>query len=108
MHVIYIAIIALAAAAALYVAIRSLLSGGAVSASPPEAILLEEAIVTMPVAPGMEGKAEIRKRGAKPLPLRIRATDASQAFARGAKVRVIDMREGMCIIENADEVHLVR
>jgi hypothetical protein len=108
MPVIYIAIIALAAAAALYVAIRALLSGGAVSASLPEAILLEEAVVTVPVAPGMEGKAEIRKRGAKPLPLRIRATDASQAFARGAKVRVIDMREGMCIIENADEVHLVR
>ena len=35
--------------------------------------------------------------------------DSDQAFARGAKVRVIDYREGCClIVEYADEEHLVR
>jgi hypothetical protein len=108
MPAIYVAVIALAAIATLYIAVRALLPAADRPDSQPEAILLEEAVVVEPVAPGMEGKAEIRKRGAKPLRLRVRATDASQAFARGAKVRVIDMREGMCIIEGADVVHLVR
>jgi hypothetical protein len=74
----------------------------------PEALLLEEAVITEPVAPGMEGRAELRKRGSKPLPLRVRATDSSQAFARGAMVRVIDLQDGCCIIEGSDEIHLVR
>jgi Na+-transporting NADH:ubiquinone oxidoreductase subunit NqrC len=78
------------------------------TAAVPEAILLEEAVVTEPVAPGMEGKARICKRGLGTFALRVRATDASQAFARGAKVRVIDLRDGLCIVESADEEHLVR
>jgi membrane protein implicated in regulation of membrane protease activity len=108
MPVIFVAIVALAAVLALYVAVRALLAGGKETVSVPETILLEEAIVIEPVAPGMEGKAEVRKRGSKPLELRIRATDASQAFVRGTKVRVIDLREGLGIVESADEVHLVR
>jgi hypothetical protein len=108
MPVIFVVVIALAAVIALYVAARALLAGGGDAASVPEAILLEEAVVIEPVAPGMEGKAEIRKRGARPLRLRVRATDASQAFARGTKVRVIDLREGTCIVEGADQEHLVR
>jgi hypothetical protein len=108
MPVIYVVVIVLAAVLALYVAVRALLAGRGEAASVPETILLEEAVVIEPVAPGMEGKAEIRRRGDKPLQLRVRATDASQAFARGTKVRVIDLREGMGIIESADEEHLVR
>ena len=108
MHVVYIVVIALATALALYLAARALFSGRSAVVSVPEAILLEEAVVIETVAPGMEGKAEIRKRGVKPLQLRVRAFDASQAYPRGTKVRVIDLREGMCIIEGADEVHLVR
>jgi hypothetical protein len=108
MSLIYVVFIALAVLIALYAAIRALFPGKAAPAAPPEAILLEEAIVVEPVAPGMEGEAEILRQGAEPLRFRIRATDASQAFARGAKVRVIDLREGTCIIESADQVHLVR
>lgn len=111
MSVLTIAIIALAAGFAVFLFVRGRrgVSGAAGRLSPaPESLLLEEAIVTEPIAPGMEGKAELRKHGSRPLPLRVRAMDADQAFARGAKVRVIDFREGCCFVENADEVHLVR
>jgi hypothetical protein len=108
MSAVYVLIIVVAAVLALYVAFRALFPGGGEAASAPEAILLEEAVVVEPVAPGMVGKAEIRKPGSKPLCIRVRATDASQAYARGTKVRVIDLREEICIIESADEVHLVR
>lgn len=108
MSAIYVVIIAAASALALYLAVRASFPRAAASVVVPEAILLEEAVVVEPVAPGMEGKAEIRKGGSKPLRLRVLANDASQAYARGTKVRVIDLREGLCIIEGADEVHLVR
>jgi hypothetical protein len=108
MPIIYIAVVALAAIAILYIAVRALFPGEERADSASEDILLEEAVVVEPIAPGMEGKAEIRRQGAKPVLCLVRATDASQAFARGAKVRVIDLREGTCIIEGADEVHLVR
>ena len=104
----YIVIIALAAGLAVFFSVRALRAGSNRASPSPEAFLLEEAIVTEPIAPGMEGKAELRRRGAKPLSLRARAMDSAQAFARGAKVRVIDYREGCCFIESADEVHLVR
>jgi hypothetical protein len=108
MPAIYIAVIALAAVATLYIAVRALFPGTERADPASEAILLEEAVVVEPVAPGMEGKAEIRKQGAKPIQFPVRATDPSQAYARGAKVRVIDLQEGTCIVEGADEVHLVR
>jgi membrane protein implicated in regulation of membrane protease activity len=108
MPAIYVVVIALAAVATLYLAIRTLFPGEERDDSASEEVLLEEAVVVEPVAPGMEGKAEIRKQGVKPVLFRVRATDASQAFARGSRVRVIDLREGTCIIEGADEVHLVR
>jgi hypothetical protein len=108
MSAAYVLIIAVAAVLALYLAVRALFPGGGEGSAASEAILLEEAVVVEPVAPGMEGRAEIRKPGSKPLRLRVRATDASQAYARGTKVRVIDLREEICIIESADEVHLVR
>ncbi len=107
MSVLVIAIVALAAGLAAFLSVRGLRSAARPFPA-PEALLLEEAVVTEPIAPGMEGKAELRKRGSKPLPLRARAMDSDQAFARGAKVRVIDFREGCCYVENADEVHLVR
>jgi hypothetical protein len=108
MSVPYIVIIALAAGLAAFFSVRALRAGAKGASPAPEALLLEEAVVTEPIAPGMEGKAELRKRGAKPLNLRARAMDSAQAFARGAKVRVIDYREGCCLIESADEEHLVR
>jgi hypothetical protein len=113
MFTVYIAIAVLAVGIAAFLSLRALRPGalrrGRGSALPPaEALLLEEAVVTEPIAPGLEGKAELRKPGAKPLPLRVKAGDPSQVFARGSMVRVIDLREGCCIIESADEVHLVR
>lgn len=108
MPVLVIAIIALAAGFAAFLSVRALRKTGRGPSPAPEALLLEEAVVTEPIAPGMEGRAELRKHGSKPLPLRARAMDSDQAFARGAKVRVIDFREGCCYVENADEVHLVR
>ena len=108
MSAFVIIIVALAAGIAVFLMFRALRSGGVAAPSNPETLLLEEAIVTEPVAPGMEGKAEIRRQGSGTLALRIRATDESQAFARGAKVRVIDFREGCCYIESSDEEHLVR
>lgn len=107
MSYIRIALIVLAAAIAVFLFFfaRSLRRGGTPS---PEALLLEEATVTEPIAPGLEGRAELRKRGSPTVVLRVRATDSSQAFARGSMVRVIDMREGCCIVESSDQVHLVR
>jgi hypothetical protein len=108
MSAAYFAIVVVAAVLALYIAVRALFPGGGEAAAAHETMLLEEAVVIEPVAPGMVGKAEIRKPGAQPLRFKVRATDASQAYARGTKVRVIDLREEVCIIESADEVHLVR
>lgn len=108
MSVIYTVIIALAAGLAVFLAVRSLRMGGKADPPSPETLLLEEATITEPVAPGLEGKAVFRKRGGSPLSLRVRATDSAQAFARGTKVRVIDFREGCCFIESADEEHLAR
>jgi hypothetical protein len=108
MPAVYVVVIAVAVIATLYIAVRTLFPDEEGVDSASEEILLEEAVVIEPVAPGMEGKAEIKKQGVKPLLLRVRATDASQAFVRGARVRVIDLNEGTCIVEGADEVHLVR
>ena len=113
MFIAVVAIIVLAVGFAAFLSLRALrpgsLSRGERGALPrAEALLLEEAVVTEPIAPGLEGRAELRKPGAKPLPLRVRAGDPYQVFARGSRVRVIDLREGCCIIENADQVHLVR
>jgi hypothetical protein len=103
-----VVVIALAAALILFFVVRAIRSNHEPTFPSAEATLLEEAIVTEPVAPGMEGKAEIRKRGADPVHLRVRATDGSQAYARGSLVRVIDLREGVCIVEGADQEHLAR
>jgi hypothetical protein len=102
-----VAVLVLAAASAAYLALRARLARTGRNPN-PESYLLEEATVVEPIAPGMEGKAELRKRGALPHVMRARATDAGQAFARGAKVRVIDYRDGCCFIESVDEEHLVR
>lgn len=99
---------AIAAGIAALLALRSLRAGAGKARQESEAMLLEEAVITEPVAPGMEGRAEIRKPGSGALALRVRAADAAQAFARGSRVRVIDLRDGCCVIEGADEEHLVR
>jgi hypothetical protein len=103
-----IVVSALAAGFAAFIVIRARRPRGGASPRRSEDLLLEDAIVTEPVAPGMEGRAEIRKEGAEPLLLRVRANDSAQAFARGSAVRVIDLREGCYVIEGADEEHLVR
>jgi membrane protein implicated in regulation of membrane protease activity len=72
----------------------------------PEEFLLEEAQVIVPIGPGMMGKVEVRKYGAA-TEVYARAEDPAQAFARGARVRLIDYREGSYLVEPADEEHLV-
>ena len=108
MSVALIAIVALAAFLAVFLLVRGLRVGVGGAVPGTEALLLQELVVVEPVAPGMEGKAELRRRGAGAAVLSVRATDAGQAFVRGARVRVIDVREGCCYVESADEVHLVR
>jgi hypothetical protein len=72
----------------------------------PEEFILEEAVVTVPVAPGLKGKAELQKYGAA-IELYITALDGDQAFARGSRVRIIDFLENCYLVESADEEHLV-
>ena len=108
MPLLYVVLIVLVLAFVAYFSVHALRSGRNRPAPSPEALLLEEAIVTQPIAPGMEGVAELRKPGALPLVLRVRTTDSAQAFARGSTVRIIDFRDGCWFIESADEEHLVR
>jgi len=108
MSAIYIAAIVLAAAAITYVAVRSLRADKSTEGDLAEEILLEEAEIIEAVAPGLEGVAEIRRRGLKPLRFKARATDPSYVFARGSRVRVVDFQDGVGIVEGADEVHVVR
>jgi hypothetical protein len=107
MTIAIIVVIALAAGIAAFLIFRAP-RGGSGGIPAPETLLLEEATITEAVAPGLEGKAEIRKRGAASLALRARATDGAQAYPRGTKVRVIDIRDGCCYVESADEEHLAR
>jgi hypothetical protein len=73
----------------------------------PEEFLLEEAVVTRLVAPGMIGKAELRRRGVV-TEILVKAVDGAQAFQRGARIRVIDLSGDTFLVEPADEEHLVR
>ena len=72
----------------------------------PEDFILEEAAVTVPLAPGMMGKIIVRRYGAE-LELFARARDPAQAFVRGDRVRVIDYSDECYVVEAADEEHLV-
>jgi hypothetical protein len=72
----------------------------------PEEFLLEEAVVVAPIAPGMAGKVEVRKNRTA-AEVFARAEDPAQAFARGARVRLIDYRDSVYLVEPADEEHLV-
>jgi hypothetical protein len=72
----------------------------------PEELLLEEAEVTAPIAPGMAGRVKVRKRGVAS-DVFAKGERADQAFARGMRVRLIDYRDGAYLVEPADEEHLV-
>jgi len=73
----------------------------------PERLLLQEAEVTVPIAPGMAGKVAVRGRGDR-LEVEAKAEGADEAFARGMRVRLIDFRDGAYLVEPADVEHLVR
>lgn len=106
-----LAIIAVAAALAAVlclILLPSLRRGRRAPAPGSESMLLEEAVVTEPVAPGLEGAAELRSADSPPRRIKVRATDAFQAFARGEAVRIVDVREGVCIVEGADQEHRAR
>lgn len=78
------------------------------AASNTEELLLREAVVVEAVAPGMQGRAEIRSGDSPKMRLKIRAVDASQAFVRGQAVRIIDVEGDTCIVESSDQEHLAR
>ena len=61
----------------------------------------------MPVAPGLVGRALVRKFGAE-AEVYIRAASGDRAYERGASVRIIDYQDDVYTVENADEEHLVR
>lgn len=105
---IYIALAVLVVGAVLVALARALRSRrGPSSSFQAEDIILEEAEITVPVAPGLTGKALVRKHGA-PREVSVRATSGASAYARGARVRIIDYQDDCYLIEAADEEHLVR
>jgi hypothetical protein len=73
----------------------------------PEDFILEEAEITVSISPGLVGRALVRKYGAQS-EVYVRAISGDRAFARGARVRIIDYQEDYYIVEAADEEHLVR
>lgn len=94
------------AIAALARGLRSLARRDLDSSFRAEDFILEEAEVTVPVAPGLMGKAVVRKYGALS-EVFVKATSGAAAYARGAKVRIIDYQEDCYLVEAADEEHLV-
>ena len=72
-----------------------------------EDFLLEEATITVSVAPGLVGRAIVRKFGAQ-AEVYVRATSGDSAYERGARVRIIDYQDDVYMVENADEEHQVR
>ncbi|MBL8967399.1 MAG: hypothetical protein JNG85_10330 [Spirochaetaceae bacterium] len=76
------------------------------AATRPEDLILEEALVTRPIPADGEGCVAARKRGPD-AELPARAREAGRSFPVGAKVRIIDYRDGRYLVEAADEEHLV-
>jgi hypothetical protein len=101
-------IIGLALALCLAVAFMAMRRGGDSAPLQAETLLLEDAIVTEPVAPGLAGRAEIQKEGGAARNLKVKAIDPCQAFERGARVRIIDIQGDLCIVEAADQEHRAR
>jgi len=95
-----------AAIAALARVLRRFLRRDLDSSFKPEDFILEEAQVTVSIAPGLMGKAEVRKYGAAS-EIYVRAKAGDLAFPRGSRVRIIDYRDDCYLVEAADEQHLV-
>lgn len=55
----------------------------------PEEYIMDEAAITVPVAPGAMGKAAVRRYGRETV-LYVRAKDPGAAFPRGSAVRIVD------------------
>lgn len=60
--------------------------------------IMDEATVTVSVAPGAMGKAAIRRYG-RETEVYVRAKDASAAFPRGSAVRIVDFDDDCYWIE---------
>lgn len=100
--------IALASALCAAMSVFALRGRGKSGKLEAQAVLLEEAVVTEPVAPGLEGRASLTRPGAPSTSITVKAIDACQAFARGDRVRIIDVVGGLCIVESADQEHRAR
>lgn len=66
-----------------------------------EELIMDEAVITVSVAPGQLGKAEVRKYGAN-TELYVKASAPDLAIAKGARVRILDINEEYCTVEPLD------
>jgi hypothetical protein len=63
-----------------------------------EEFLMEEAEVVVGADPGLMGKAELRKFGAN-VEIYVKAADPSLALLKGARVRIVEASEELCLVE---------
>lgn len=63
-----------------------------------EEYLMDEAVVSVPVAPGAMGRVAVRRYG-REAELYVRCKDAGASLAKGARVRIVDLDEGFYWVE---------
>lgn len=63
-----------------------------------EEYLMDEAAVTVPVAPGAMGRVVVRRYG-REAELYVRCKDPKAGLAKGARVRIVDLDEGFYWVE---------
>lgn len=63
-----------------------------------EEYLMDEAAVTVPVAPGAMGRVAVRRYG-REAELYVRCKDPKASLAKGARVRIVDLDEGFYWVE---------
>ena len=66
-------------------------------------LLYEEAEITIPVAPGQLGRAIVQRFGPNTV-VYVRAADPGLAFGRGERVRIVECRDDVCMVEALAEL----
>lgn len=84
--------------AALVKALRSFARKDLDSTVGQEEYLMDEAAVTVPVAPGAMGRVVVRRYG-REAELYVRCKDPRASLAKGARVRIVDLDEGFYWVE---------
>lgn len=83
-------------------ALRSFLRRDVDSSFVDSDFILEEAEITIPVAPGKMGKAYVARFGPQ-VEVYVKSIDENRAFARGERVRIVELRDGCCLVEPAGD-----